>query len=471
MDESLSANTQSIPFRSPKRFLGDLDYRTTAQIIASAADVALVLDDGIIQDVALAGDYLAGEGYERSWRGKSWIETVTVESRAKIEALLEEAPSRKRRWRQVNHPAAGGVDIPIRYTALRAGSASRVLAIGRDLRSVSTLQQRLVEAHQNLERDHSSLREAEARYRLLFQSVAQPVIVVRPDTMEIEEINAAAARVFGDSIEGLTGALLDTGFTTDAKRAVAATIAEADATGTARTEGLSVVTGVRGSLVASSFRERDALRVILRFEPDVEEMPAPEPRRDEVLRVLESLPDALVVTETDLQIVAANQAFLTMTQIARAEHIVGSPLYDHLGRSRAELNVMTSSIESHGSVRNFATVMRDRFGGEEAVEVSAVLSPSEERNVLGFSIRNVSRRLSANPKIARELPTSVDQLTGLVGRVPLKEIVRESTDFIEQLCVEAALEITEGNRASAAEILGLSRQGLYSKLRRFQSSH
>jgi DNA-binding NtrC family response regulator len=38
--------------------------------------------------------------------------------------------------------------------------------------------------------------------------------------------------------------------------------------------------------------------------------------------------------------------------------------------------------------------------------------------------------------------------------------------MIERLCIEAALELTDDNRASAAEMLGLSRQGLYSKLRR-----
>ena len=53
-----------------------------------------------------------------------------------------------------------------------------------------------------------------------------------------------------------------------------------------------------------------------------------------------------------------------------------------------------------------------------------------------------------------------------MGRVPLKQLVRESTDMIERLCIEAALELTGDNRASAAEILGLSRQGLYAKLHR-----
>jgi DNA-binding NtrC family response regulator len=65
------------------------------------------------------------------------------------------------------------------------------------------------------------------------------------------------------------------------------------------------------------------------------------------------------------------------------------------------------------------------------------------------------------------LPRSVDQLKELVGRVPIKEIVRESADLIERLCIQAALDVSDNNRASAAQLLGLSRQGLYSKLRRY----
>ena len=67
----------------------------------------------------------------------------------------------------------------------------------------------------------------------------------------------------------------------------------------------------------------------------------------------------------------------------------------------------------------------------------------------------------------RSLPRSVEHLTELVGRVSLKDLVRETTDVIEKLCIEAALELSKDNRASAAEMLGLSRQSLYVKLRRF----
>jgi transcriptional regulator with GAF, ATPase, and Fis domain len=51
--------------------------------------------------------------------------------------------------------------------------------------------------------------------------------------------------------------------------------------------------------------------------------------------------------------------------------------------------------------------------------------------------------------------------------VPLRDLVREATDVIEKLAIEAALELSGDNRASAAEMLGLSRQSLDVQLRRY----
>ena len=144
----------------------------------------------------------------------------------------------------------------------------------------------------------------------------------------------------------------------------------------------------------------------------------------------------------------------------------GERLQDFLGRSGTDLNVLFSTLKKHGVVRNFATVTRDRYGMEEQVEVSAVAAPADDRNVYAFSIRNVSRRMKENARLDEQLPSTAAQFIELVGRVPLKDIVRESTALIERLCIEAALEISNNNRASAAEMLGLSRQGLYLKLKR-----
>jgi transcriptional regulator PpsR len=112
-------------------------------------------------------------------------------------------------------------------------------------------------------------------------------------------------------------------------------------------------------------------------------------------------------------------------------------------------------------------MLRDDYGMSVDVEISAVAVPNGDPPCLGFMIRRVNRRLTASSIAKREMPRSVDQLSELVGRVPLKDLVREATDVIERLCIEAALELTKDNRASAAEMLGLSRQSLYVKLRRY----
>jgi DNA-binding NtrC family response regulator len=49
----------------------------------------------------------------------------------------------------------------------------------------------------------------------------------------------------------------------------------------------------------------------------------------------------------------------------------------------------------------------------------------------------------------------------------MKDLVRDTTDVIERMCIEAALKLTGNNRASTARVLGLSRQALYLKMNRF----
>jgi transcriptional regulator PpsR len=183
--------------------------------------------------------------------------------------------------------------------------------------------------------------------------------------------------------------------------------------------------------------------------------------------VVESLPDGFVVTGDDRRIVTANPAFLDLAELASEEQARGELLDRWVGRPGVDLDALIANIREHGSVRHFSTILRGEYGANEEVEISAVSVLTGEYPCYGFTLRNVGAREPAKPNRPRELPRSVEQLTQLVGRVTLKELVRETTDVIERLCIEAALEMTGDNRASAAEMLGLSRQSLYSKLRRF----
>ena len=149
------------------------------------------------------------------------------------------------------------------------------------------------------------------------------------------------------------------------------------------------------------------------------------------------------------------------------EQARGESLERWLGRPGVDLNVLIANLRQHGSVRLFATTLRGEYGATVGDRGLRRLPAQRRQPCFGFTIRDVGRRLPPESRLGSELPRSVEQLTELVGRVPLKDLVRETTDVIERLCIEAALELTGDNRASAAEILGLSRQSLYVKLRRY----
>jgi transcriptional regulator PpsR len=195
----------------------------------------------------------------------------------------------------------------------------------------------------------------------------------------------------------------------------------------------------------------------------------PKPQR-KLLKAVEHGPDAFVVTTHEGRITIANAAFLDLAQLPSLELARQETLDRWLGRPGVDFDVLSATLKSRGSVRLFATVLRGEHGAVAEVEVSAVAVMNGGKPCYGFAIRDIGPRLPIERPAAepgRALPRSVEQLTELIGRVPLKDLVREATDVIERLAIEAALELTGDNRASAAEMLGLSRQSLYVKLRRY----
>ncbi len=458
-------------FRSVQESLGNIDIEATARLITAAADIALVLDkDGVVLDLAFDDQDLELQGAD-AWLGKPWIDTVTVESRPKVLELLKnasgaEAPA----WRQVNHPTGEMLDIPILYAAAEAGEDGRLIVIGRDLRAVAQLQQRLVDAQQSMERDYSRLRHAETRYRLLFQTASDAVMIVDMAERRVVEVNPAGARLLGENAERLAGRLFTDVFEEKDRDAVISLLvsAESGGRGTERTAALAGGLGEVG-LSTSLFRQNSGTLVLVCLTPASKEAAARALPFDKhkLLKLVESTPDGLLVTDVDGRILAANAAFIDLTEMINEEQVLGQSLDRWLGRPGVDLRVITSNLKDHGSVRLYATTLRGEYGSSVNVELSAVTLTQGDRLCFGFDIRNVGTRLPEGATTGQRLPSSVDRMAELVGRVPLKELVRDATDVIEKLCIEAALELTGDNRASAAEMLGLSRQSLYVKLRRY----
>jgi transcriptional regulator PpsR len=482
-----------------------MDIAAAAALIGAASDIALVVDaNGVVRSMSCNEDF-ARDGLD-TLVGRHWADSVTVDTKAKIESLLseaEEVSGGTPKWRQVNHPSTRGVDIPVLYAAIKLDAKGPIIAFGRDLRATAALQQRLVDAQHSMERDYWRLRNAETRYRLMFQMSSEAVLVVDASSQKIVEANPSVAKMLSDVSAPVVGQRFPAGFDQRSMSAIEALFARVRSNG--RPEEISVwlaravdatadVSGApnkRASeyfISASLFRHEQNSLLLVRVSRTHADSQADLASQSLVDAMAHSL-DGFVLSSVSGSIIWANQSFAEMAHVPGPEKVKGESLDRWLGGTEVEYNVLMANLKHRGAVRFFAAGLRSDDGLVSEVEVSAVSLPTSNPPAMAFTIRNIGGRLShrsgmlpagsdgtsaldyhaQTDSLARTVgPTSrsVEQLTALVGRMPLKELVGETTDLIEKLCIEAALGLTDDNRAAAAEMLGLSRQSLYVKMRR-----
>jgi len=294
------------------------------------------------------------------------------------------------------------------------------------------------------------------------------VLVLDAASQKVVDANPAAGRLLGQGVRFMIGRAFPEGLDAESARGIQDLIGAVRVGGRAA-EGV-VGPGADGRALAVSAapaRQDNVLQILLRIAPVNPGGGLPSEGGGRIAAVIERLPDAIVLTDPKGHILSANRSFLDLVQLSSEGQVRGEPLERWLGRSGVDLNVLLANLKEHGSIRLFSTTVRGEFGTTSDVEISAVAAPDADPPCVAFCVRSVARRVPEQSAAGRELPHSVQQLTELIGRVPLKDVVRETSDVIERLCIEAALDLTGDNRASAAEMLGLSRQSLYVKLRRY----
>lgn len=456
-----ATGTGRIPFSDTDTMFAGFSKHDFIELAYCAGDFMLAIDDSnIIRDVAINGkEYQIAN----QWIGKKWSDTVTVESLSKIEQMLAESGDRDTIWRQVNHHNDGD-DIPVKYRMIKPKDGPWTIAVGRDLRMISKLQQKLLKTQQSMERDYLNLRQTETRYRLLFDNISYPVMIVDAATLQLQQANRALHGLMKAAPGSLDGAKLTQLVHEESRDTLVAHIGAASVSNNFEPVEVRLARqDMSVRLAMSAFRQSGKQYWLINLDDGEHNIPS-NPSDRYVLDAVEKMPDAFVLTNDNQEIVVANRAFAELVQAGSLEQLIGVSLNRFIGRPNIDLNLLRKQLKDYQNVRNFSSVVNDLSGSEEPVEISAIMIERDEP-LFGYSVRTIGRRERDLPSSDKEL-RSVDQLTELVGRKTLKEIVRESTDLIERMCIEAALIHTSDNRASAAEILGLSRQSLYSKLHR-----
>ncbi len=416
-------------------------------------DVTLRLDHaGVIREASLSST-IADEGLE-GWVGRPWADTVGAGGNALVRQMLEAARiTGVSSFHQVRQVFPSGLELPVEYATVRLGADAGLIAIGRSLEAVSDLRARLLADQTSMERDAWKLREVETRYRLLFETAAQPALLIAADDARVLEANPAAVRALGVTRERA----LVTEILGEQREAFQAMLARVRDQGKAPGIVLHLGADRAGWLVRASLMDAESTAVfVLQLSPSATRLAADvgdDARVDEraanirLEDVIARLPEAFVVLDRDARIRFANHAFVALVEQRTADTVLGEPLARWI--PRAAIGTLLERARSKGPVRGFATALNKPGAAAMDIELTATGSSDGQPPYIGILLR---RCAAADTK--------------RMGKALLRELVQETVASVERSAIEAAAELARGGRGAAADVVAKRREALRTKLAR-----
>jgi transcriptional regulator PpsR len=442
-----------------------------SEIVATTSDITLVLShDRLIHSVLISPGHRSF-GQLGHWVGLPVDDVLSIESRSKLDARLSSlrsGPGSGPLTVELNHADVTIWEFPVRYTLHRVQADDSVLMLGRDLRPIAEMQQKLVNAQLALERDHEAQRELDTRYRVLMEVTRDAIVIVSMGSGRIEEVNATAAQLLGGSRAELVGSAIAQEFEGRRRGEFLESMANLATADAATPIELQARRSQRRLMVFPTvFRAAGERLLLCRLESAGVAPVLPDELSENLSRFFHEGVDGILFAGVDGTIRAANEAFLNLTDAPNLAAVRGRSLADFLVRGAVDLKVLIDNARRAGRMRMYATRLTTAFAGQVAVEISASYLNDRPNPLIALVIRDASRADSLRRPTLTGVEDGGRSLVELVGSSTLKDIVAETTDVVEKLCIETAVELTRNNRVAAAEMLGLSRQSLYVKLRKY----
>ncbi len=423
--------------------------------VSLSSDIALVIDEaGIVTAVAQNEKTPMNPG-AHAWVGQPWAQTVTGDTRSKIESLLADASAGGLgRRREVNHSAEAGDELPVAYTALRLGEHGPVLAVGRDLRSLAAIQQRFLDTQQALERSYWRARHDEVRFRLLYQVTTDAVATVDLHRQSLVAVNAAAARLLQVDGPSAQGRLLSAHFDATSRPAVIALLARAhEGTDAAVAQVRLAGSHISVALTATRLPTARTPTVLLRLRQADPPHDDPLALGSALARHVDGTPEGIVVTDSAGRVREANMAFLQMAQATDIEAVIGQPLERWVPAAGA---AVISSLRAHGLMPSQRVTLLRTGALELHVDMAGSLLADTAGGDIGITLRPCGSDVLTADARAAALLLAIDALAGELGKAPLPELLRQAQALAQQHFVRTALDRHPGDIAAAAQLLGIS---------------
>ena len=441
--------------------LSDWAPELARTMVSLGGDIALVIDSsGVVQRVdQRVSTPLASDAH--TWIGHHWTDTVTIECKSKVERLMAEASTTcATRKREVNHPTGNGITIPVAYTAMRLGARGPILAVGRDLGISAALQQKFMGAQKEMERNYAHARQAEARYRLLFQVATDAVIVVDGITLNIIEANQSASELFNLSLGQVVGQSAAFGFAANSRDIVMATLTNALQSGqSAETRAQLLGRVCSTSVTATPFRVIESQQLLVRIRT-TEQLGSSANLGATLARLVDSASDGVAVTDINGGVLVANPAFLKLVQASTEASVRGRPLSDWLSVPDEPFSELLSRVGREGMVGYAASEVLTLDATVKPVEVAATLLSEIDPLCIGFSIRLAPHPARETAIAVEPMQAAVQVLCDQVGSAALPELMRRASEVLQRNFIRMAMERAGADLNKAASVLGINRQQL-----------
>ena len=454
-----------------ERLITNLDQAATADLISRLCDFAFVISrDGEITQT-VCSPFLAPRLDLTPWNGLQFKDTLTKESVPKFEARLAEFQGSQKEIRPVelNHRATDQqTELPGRYTYHSATADGSTLLLGSDLRPVAEMQQQLVEAQIALENDYDARREHEIKLKVLMESSDVATVFIALETGVISSCNGAAEVLLGRS----HNELIDASFTSEFEdKGLTSLIDQMVTTASDASMKSILVKSAQGGgsyrLNPTLFRGATSQMLLCKIEPEDSTEEPVDLLATHLVSFFHKGVDPIVFVNMSGQILSVNEAFVSLANVTHAQTLNGRSMSEFFSRGSVDLNVILESARRNGKMRLYSTKILNEHGEERPVEISTTQIRTEHEPICVFLLRN-ARRVEAISRPSNQMSeVEANSVVELIGSQSLKDIVARSTDVVEKMCIETAIGMTSNNRVAAAGMLGLSRQSLYVKLRKY----